>query len=154
MNYSIHTEKSFLQTRSEIREELRKWGIEDWTAEQVGNAARVTYILRGKTIELTMGKQSRAQDNLRVLFYAIQALRMNEVRGMSEVFESAYLQLAAPKQKRNPYDVLMITRDAPIEVAEAVFKNLALKYHPDKGGNKEQFQELNEAIEQIRQEKK
>lgn len=46
----------------------------------------------------------------------------------------------------------MIMEDAPLEVAEAVFKNLAQKYHPDKpGGSKERFQELHEAIEEIRQ---
>lgn len=151
MNYTIHTEKSFLTTRSEIGKEMHLWGVEEWVAEQFNNGAKVSYVLRGKTIDLFMDKQSRPADNLRVLYYAIHALRMNEVRGMSEIFESAYIQLAAPKKKRNPYDVLMINEDAPLEVAEAVFKNLVMKYHPDKGGSVEQFNYLNEAIQEIRE---
>lgn len=154
MGYTINTEKSFLQTRSEIMHEMALWGVEDCIVEQVSGAARVTYVLRGKTIELVMDKQNSSKDNLRILYYAIKALRLNEVRGMSEVFESAYIQLAAPKQKRNPYDVLMIMEDAPLEVAEAVFKNLAMKYHPDRGGSVDKFKELNEAIEEIREKNK
>ena len=152
MNYTMNTTKSFLQTRSEIKKEMQLWGVDDCLIEQINHAARVTYVLRGKTIELLMDKQATAADNLRILFYAIHALRMNEVRGMAEIFASAYIQLAAPQQKRDPYDVLMILPDSPLEVAEAVFRSLAQKHHPDKGGNIETFKELNEAIEQIRKE--
>lgn len=154
MTYSIKTTKTFLQTRAEISNEMKLWGVDEWVAEPFNNGAKVSYILRGKTIDLFMDKQERPADNLRVLYYAIHALRMNELRGMSEVFESAYIQLAAPKKKRDPYEVLMITEDAPLEVAEAVFKNLAMKFHPDRGGSVDQFKELNEAIEEIREKNK
>lgn len=153
MSYKINTLKTFEKTKAEIAKEMHLWGVDKWEAVRVNNGARVTYVLRGKSIDLSMIKQDTPADNLRVLFYAIHALRMNEVRGMSEVFESAYIQLAAPKQKRNPYDVLMILPDSPLDVAEAVFKNLAKKYHPDTGGSLEQFKELNEAIEEIRKDK-
>lgn len=151
MTYKINTLKTFEQTKFDIRNEMRLWaGVTKWEAVRVNNGARVTYMLRGKSIDLTMIKQETPASNLRVLFYAIHAMRMNEVRGMAEVFETAYVQLASPKQKRNPYDVLMILPDSPIEVAEAVFRSLAKKHHPDTGGSSETFQELNDAIEEIR----
>jgi hypothetical protein len=133
---------------------MRLWGVEDWNVEKFGNAARVSYMKNGRTIDLNMDKQGRPQDNLRVLYLAIHSLRLNEVRGIGDVVASAYLQIGAGKQKRNPYDVLMINEAAPLEVAVAVFKNLAMKHHPDRGGNVEQFRELNEAIEEIRKQKK
>lgn len=152
MSYRINTLKTFEQTKREIADEMRLWGITKWEAVRVNNGARVTYVLRDKSIDLSMIKQETPASNLRVLFYAIHAMRMNEVRGMAEVFEAAYVQLAAPKQKRNPYDVLMILPDSPIEVAEAVFRSLAKKHHPDTGGSVDTFKELNEAIEEIRRE--
>jgi hypothetical protein len=153
-DYSLHTSKSWLQTRSEIANEFRLWGIEDWIVEQFNNGAKLSYVRNGKTIDLFMDKQERPADNLRVLYFTIHSLRMNEVRGISEVMATAYLQIAGPKQKRNPYDVLMIMEDSPLEVAEAVFRSLAKKHHPDNGGNVETFKELNEAIEEIRASKK
>jgi hypothetical protein len=152
-DYVMKTDKGWLETRSAIADEMRKWGIEEWTVEKFGNGARVSYMRNGRPIDLNMDKQASPAANLRVLFYTVQSLRMNEVRGISEVMQSAYVQIAAPKQKRNPYDVLMILPDSDIEVAEAVFRNLAQKYHPDKGGSVEKFQEINEAIDEIRKEK-
>lgn len=39
---------------------------------------------------------------------------------------------------------------APPEVVKAVFRALAMLYHPDKGGSAEQMRELNEAYDQLR----
>ena len=43
-------------------------------------------------------------------------------------------------------EVLHITPDAPVAVAEASFKALAKQYHPDVGGDTATFQQLNEAL--------
>lgn len=152
MNYVIHTNKSFLQTRSEIGKEMQLWGIEDWEASQFNNGAKLSYILRGKTIDLFMDKQDRPADNLRILYYAVHAMRMNEVRGMSDVFESAYLQLASPVVDKDPYDVLGLPRGTAFSVCEAQFRELAKQYHPDNAnsGSTAKFEEVSKAIEQIR----
>ncbi len=97
-----------------------------------------------------MGKQQRAADNLRVLYLAVEAMRLNEKRGIADVIESAYVQIAAPKQERDPYEVLGIVPGSPLAVAEAVYKARIKSAHPDAGGTTEATRELNDAIEKIR----
>ena len=104
----------------------------------------------GKPVTLSMGNQKRAVDNLRVLFLAVESMRLNEKRGISDVVESAYLQLAAPAQAIDPYDVLEIREHASLEVAEAAYKAKVRRLHPDTGGSDHQMKILNQAIEEIR----
>lgn len=96
--YSLTTDKTWLQTRSDIAEEMRRWGVSDWLCEKVGaQAARVSYVKDGRTIDLNMANQRRSQDNLRVLYLAIRSLRLNEVRGIADVVQNAYLQIGGGK---------------------------------------------------------
>lgn len=50
---------------------------------------------------------------------------------------------------RDPYSVLQLDHNASEDDIKKQYKKLALKYHPDKGGSLEQFQELNAAYEQL-----
>lgn len=43
------------------------------------------------------------------------------------------------------YAILGLSSDASTDEIKAAYKKLALKYHPDRGGDTEKFQELNEA---------
>lgn len=166
MTYQITTKKTWSQTQQELAETFDKWGVSDWQTNYPKGArlegfrqsdadrtVKLTYIKNGKTINLQMGNQARAVDNLRVLYLAVEDMRMNEKRGIAEVLQSAYVQLEAPKQKRNPYEILGIYETATLEEAEAMFKAKAKRAHPDSGGSSEQMTELNEAITQIRKEK-
>ena len=49
----------------------------------------------------------------------------------------------------DPYKVLGINNDASDEEIKKAYKNLARKYHPDKGGTVDKFREINEAYTQI-----
>lgn len=165
MAYRISTSKSWAATIIELGLEMKRWGIINWDvnypkgarlegynqSEQDRNV-NLSYMQNGKTVKLSMGLQARATDNLRVLFLAIQSMRLNEKRGINKVLESAYLQLAG-KTEVNPYEVLGVSRESSIEVCEAVYRTLALKAHPDKGGSVEKMKVLSEAIELIRREK-
>lgn len=146
---------------------MRLWGITEWETNYSKGARRegfnqtteerrvvLRYKKNGKEVVLEMAKQNRAVDNLRVLYLTVEAMRMNEKRGIAEVIESAYLQLAAPRQQKSPHEVLGIMLDAPLEVAEAAYKARARRAHPDAGGSVEQIKELNQAIEEIRNQKK
>src|SRR5437016_4451048 len=158
--YSLSTKKTWQQTMQELEEQMRLWGVTEWEtnyprgarseAEQqkeIDRTVKLTYHKHGKSVTLVMGKQNRAVDNLRVLYLAVESMRLNEKRGIGEVLESAYLQLAAPVEIQDPYEVLEIRTDASLEVAEAAYKAKVRRLHPDAGGSHEHMKILNQAIE-------
>ena len=143
--------------------EFDRWGVTDWDTnyprgarlvghnqDELERTVVLTYKLRDKPVKLEMGNQGRAVDNLRVLFLAIQAMRLNEKRGIGDIIEQAYLQLAGPVQEKSPWEILSIFPGSPLEVAKAAYKSKALKAHPDQGGSEEQMKELNNAMEKIK----
>ncbi len=162
-SYSLTTKKTWHQTTQELEDQMRLWGVKQWettfpkgarsealSQKEEDRTVKLTYNKNGKTVTLVMGKQGRAVDNLRVLFLAVEAMRLNERRGISDVIESAYLQLAAPTQAIDPYELLEIRPDASLEVAEAVYKAKVRNLHPDRGGSTEHMKALNRAIDEIR----
>lgn len=50
---------------------------------------------------------------------------------------------------KSPYEILGIPQDASDEMIKKAYKDLARKYHPDKGGSEESFKEINDAYTQI-----
>jgi DnaJ family protein A protein 2 len=48
---------------------------------------------------------------------------------------------------KNYYDILGVSKDASKDEIKKVFRKLAMENHPDKGGSKEKFQEIQEAYE-------
>ena len=49
----------------------------------------------------------------------------------------------------NPYNVLGISKDSSKEDIKKAYRKLAMKYHPDKGGDPKKFQEINNAYEEL-----
>lgn len=49
-----------------------------------------------------------------------------------------------------PFAVLHLLPTAPSEVIRAVYKTLAVMYHPDTGGDEEQMKRLNAALDEIK----
>lgn len=166
MPYKLSTDVSWQDTMRDLADCFRKWHVEEWEAEKNVMGSRMNSLAlsqsdrratvryrhpSGKVIELTMDRQERPSDNLRVLYLGLDAMRLNEARGIGEVLANAYLQLAAPRQRRDPYEVLGVRPDADIEVIEAAYKAKARKLHPDAGGDLEAMKELNEAYEAVRE---
>lgn len=160
MSYSIRTEKTWAETRQAIRKEFERWarlrGAEvAWDVENIRDKHMVTlrYQHAGEPeVVLTMGSQRRAEDNLRVLYLALEALRLNEARGIADVVRAAYLALPAPAVERDPYEVLGVRSDTPPAVIEASYKALAKLYHPDSGIEPDaaRMAEVNAAYERLR----
>lgn len=165
MKYKITTKKSWSGTMNDLANEFRMWNISsnDWDVNypkgarlegfkqsETDRTVILDYKKDDKNIRLVMGAQARAVDNLRVLFLAIESMRLNEKRGIGELLKSAYLQIAGPVRQRNPWEVLAIFPGSPLPIAEAAYKVKAITAHPDSGGSEEQMKELNEAIEKVR----
>lgn len=51
--------------------------------------------------------------------------------------------------RRGPHATLHITEDAPKEVVASAYKALALKHHPDRGGDTETMARINDAYDQL-----
>ena len=49
----------------------------------------------------------------------------------------------------NYYDILEISKDAPIDDIKKQYKKLALKHHPDRGGDPEMFKKISEAYQTL-----
>lgn len=169
MAYKLTTDKSWAANEAAIREQLHRWGAATYSLDRPNSTKKTALswtetpeealvVLKaawksGRELNLSYNKQARAVDNARVLFLVVESMRLNEVRGIDDVMREAYLQLPAPKQavrERDPYEVLGIRPDAPKEVAEAAYRELAKSAHPDGGGRNETMVELNKAIEAVR----
>ncbi|MDO4714186.1 MAG: DnaJ domain-containing protein [bacterium] len=56
--------------------------------------------------------------------------------------------------KKNYYDILGVSEDASADEIKKVFRKAAVKHHPDRGGSKEKFQEVNEAYQVLSDDQK
>lgn len=156
--YNLSTRKTWSETKGDLAEQFRRWNVTRWSLNDYKEArytgtVTLSYELRGNVVSLTMGRQDSAEDNIRVLYLAVEAMRLNEARGIGDIMQAAYLQLAAPVKVRDPYEVLGIRPDTPLAVAEAAYKALAKTVHPDAGGSVEAMKELNDAIERVKSER-
>lgn len=176
-DYTLSTKKTWDETIRELADTFDKWGVRQWRTDpqrpplranqyhgQAERTVTLYYTIKGREVVLTSSKQSTARDNLRVLYLVVEALRMNERRGLAETAADAYRQTypalpapgqtapAAPSDVRDadPYAVLWLRRGAPRSVAEAVYRALAKTAHPDAGGDRGQWNRIQDAIEAIR----
>lgn len=162
--YKITTQKSWSTTQNDLAREFEAWGVKEWATDYpkgarmegfnqdiITRTVNLTYVKNGRTVTLSMGKQARALENLRVLYIAINAIRMNERRGIGELMSSVYLQLEeGASHEKSPYEKLGLQEGLPLSVYEAMYKDLAKFAHPDAGGSEWEMTELNGAINKIR----
>ena len=162
MSYTLRSKKSYAEEIEALAVEFDRWGVRKWSLEPQrvdgrkswwsAEEVRVTvrFEKNGQTIVLSMADQERPVDNLRVLTLGIEAIRLNEVRGIGQVMREAYLQIAGPRARRDPYEVLGVLRDSDVEVVRAVYLAKAKKLHPDVGGDPAAFAELQEAYDALK----
>ena len=154
--------------------ERRKAGRAGQTPEQrkvtlrfvwFDNEARIN-----RSVVLTMVREETALANLELLTKAVEHIRLADLRGLTNLVVKLYRQMkpeprpkSEPRQSTGqassrtqtrstgPFATLHVANDAPLEVAEAAYRALVRKAHPDAGGAHLTMVALNGAIEQIRQ---
>lgn len=155
MSYTLRTDKTARETAKAIKELFWKWtGAELLQIpERIDETAEIVFDFEGHPVRIKYGLQDQYRDNLRAIYLTLEGIRMAYKRGLGDLMTntvSQMLQLGAAAQARDPYEVLGLRPDAPLEVAEASYKALAKTAHPDSGGNDSLMTELNAAIDLIR----
>lgn len=119
-------------------------------ADKADRAVTVTFTA-GKHVNrtVTIDRFERPVDNLWALAVGLDAIRLNELRGLDDVARQVYQALPAPRQ-RDPWEVLGLRSDADIDAIEAVYRAKAKRLHPDVGGSAEAFHELQRAYEAVK----
>jgi hypothetical protein len=177
--YSVTTQKTWSRILDDLEESFGKWGgvLRGWRVETVlaprsatkqnqtieERTVTLTWARKGKTYAITMKNQTRAVDNLLVIWLIVETLRLNDARGyaqqVAEVYRTEFPALPgpgappAPKPSVTPYTLLFVQSNAPLVVCEAAYRALVKVAHPDAGGSDQRMLALNAAIEQIRKEK-
>src|SRR5690349_17677624 len=81
-----YTDKSWSETKQDLRETFKKWGIREWDVDAGISPARaanarqspserevtLTYVKDGVDIELRIDKWPRAVDNFRALYLTVE----------------------------------------------------------------------------------
>lgn len=117
------------------------------------------------TVTLAVSKWNNACENLAAVIKTLEELRLFDVRDHAKIaavvlrqrFPATAPAAAPPPPPRTipaHYAALHLQPDAPLEVAEAAYRALARRHHPDAGGDTVTMQRLNAAIELIREEKR
>jgi len=145
------------RSHSALRKDLRKWlmriGVTESDIEILtgvgGEGARLSYVFNGKRYELTSTAQPDITNNLA----ALELLVHSRVLGIEREIESVEQAFAGykvlPAAVTNPYHVLGLQEGASLDIVKVVYKKLALKLHPDTGGNTEEFKRITAAYELI-----
>ena len=93
---------------------------------------------------------NRVADNLAAIAATLEAMRAIERHGGAEILTRAFagfVALPAPT-KKTWWQILGVRENATSTEIKAAFRELASKYHPDKGGDPEMMAEINWAYRQ------
>lgn len=136
---------------------LRRDGFINCSAPAPADPGVAIYFQRkGKDICLTCDRYNAVWKNLRALQRTIEAMRAIERYGSTDTLDRAFTgfqALPAPAAERHWTVVLGVTGSSSLEQIRCHYRELAHKFHPDKGGSAEAFAELSNAWEQAQRAK-
>jgi hypothetical protein len=121
----------------------------------------VYFKLNGNDQCIPCDKWVTLEDNLRAIWKTIEALRGIERWGAKEMVDAAFRGFKALPETiimgehtaRAWWEVLQVSQSADMDVVEAAYKRLLHKAHPDKGGSEWQFNELQDAFKQAKEQR-
>lgn len=167
---------SLSQAFSDLETELGRLGVDDYRysfdADQRKTDQRpyaraspddpgfvLRWTMDGDQYAVACDRWNRLRDNVRTVGLYLNEKRKMEQRpvetGESEFAnarlppgdEDAEIIVAGTGQTESPHEVLDIDPEAPDEVVKAAFRAKAKDAHPDKGGSRDEWQQLQNAKE-------
>jgi hypothetical protein len=98
---------------------------------------------------MAIDRYDRVADNLAAIAATLEAMRAIERHGGAEILNRAFTGFAAlaDESSESWWVVLGVEQDALLCDIEAAYRRLRSKYHPDKGGDADQFMRIQRAYE-------
>lgn len=108
---------------------------------------------RGKQMTFACDRWDRVGDNIRAISKTIEAMRGIERWGASDMMERAFSAFEALPPPRDAvqascWDILGIEPGADASVIKAAWRKRMKTAHPDQGGTREEFEQVQRAYEQ------
>ncbi len=165
-------EASLRTSINDLETELGRVGVDDWrlstaarhqkqnprypyaNASPTDPGAVVRWTMEGEQYAVACDAYSRLRDNVRTLYLYLREKRKMEQRpvetGESE-FANARLppadgdQQGAVVARQPPHELLDVAPDASANVVKAAARQKLKEHHPDRGGDREMFQRVQDA---------
>lgn len=116
----------------------------------------IYFTRKGKAYVFACDKFVRIEDNMRAIYYTVEALRTMQRMGASEMMERAFVGFAALPAAGGgtvPWrDALTVAFNATPEDVKRAYRALAAHHHPDHGGDSETFARITRAYEEAQKE--
>lgn len=110
--------------------------------------AAVYFVRKGQKLCLACDRSPWIEDNIQALAKTIEAMRGIERWGSSDLLDKAFTGFAALNARTPWWKVLGIAKDTPKDQIRAAYRALAVKHHPDRGGDSDRMAEINAAYEE------
>ena len=148
----LHTTKNWRQIQAELKDELRKWDIDQYLLPYKDDSVRrgsvtVTVIIEGDERRLTCDRFSDGnwpERDYAAILLAVRSARLADQRGIGSLVAQA-AQLKSLPDPDDPYHILGVQPSAGIEEIRAAYKRHLLAAHPDQGGSRESLERVMEA---------
>lgn len=99
----------------------------------------------GRTLAMACDRYTRAEENMRSLTLALEAMRQLERHGGGTMMDKAFAGFAALPAPPTCWELLDVQPGATAAEVQSAYRRLARKAHPDGGGSDALMAELNAA---------
>jgi DnaJ domain len=160
---------SFARARDELLNELDRLGAVHITlssnielrrdglpysnrTEPTDPGIAVYFSWRKKQYCLACDKWDRTKDNIRAISLHIAALRGQERWGVGSIEQAfeGYKRLPAKTEGKKWWEELEIESNANADEIQSAYRKLAMQHHPDNGGDRSRFEQINQAYQQAK----
>jgi len=149
-----------------LRLTMNRMGVSDYeVTEKDGRIAIIMFVLNGREYRYICDKYIHPADNYRAAQVALDYMwRIHEdycvraeggdfnmetlMKGF-RVLKNQEVLLALPAEKKHPWEILGVDRNATIEEVHKAYRKMAKENHPDKGGDTEAMQRLTAAKDEM-----
>lgn len=132
---------------------LRRDGLPLASAKRVDDPGVAVYFTyKGKQTCFACDRWDKVEDNIWAVAKTINAMRGIARWGTGDMLDAAFTGFTALPPPATGWRQVLDLNGGGIEQAEAKYRELARRAHPDSGGSHEKMAELNAAIAQARKE--